>query len=126
VVLLQDLLGCGSPPQARWSSRREEEQHPFVVGRTIKLLHKLGEIVFAQGCQLASRGPPEIPADQQHGDECGKRQRVLDLRSSHVSPRQQAGDHLREEDDHKNDGGSYPQDGDAQRAPSSAPIAPPI
>ena len=40
-------------------------------GRTIKLLCKLGEVAFVQGCQLASCWSPEIPADQQHDDKWG-------------------------------------------------------
>jgi len=126
MILLQDSLCGGSPPQARRSSGREEQQQALVVCCTVKLLYKLGEIVLVHGCQRAPRRPPEIPADQQHRDECGKRQRVLGLRSFHVSPGKQAGDHLREKDDHKNDGSSYPQHRDTQRAAFLALLPPPI
>src|SRR5712692_6888745 len=125
VLLLQYLLDCGSPPHANWSSRGEKEHHAVIVSHTIKLLCKLGEVVFVEGCQLASCWPPEIPADQQHGDKCGWRQHVLDLQSFHVSPGKKACDHLREKDQ-KNDGSSYPQHGDTQRAAFLALIPPPI
>src|SRR4029077_13703939 len=116
----------GSPPQARWSSRREEQQDTLVIGGAIKLLDKLGENGLVEDGQLAPSWPPEIPADQQRGDDCGQRGSILDLRSFHVSPGKHAGDHLREENDHKNDCGGNPQHGHAQRTASSALAAPAI
>src|SRR5216683_5790708 len=71
VILLQDLFCRGSPPQARRSSRREEQQDTLVIGGAIKLLDKLGEVALVENGQLAPSWPPEIPADQQRGDDCG-------------------------------------------------------
>jgi hypothetical protein len=112
VILFQRLLDCGSPPQANWSSRGEKEHHTLVIGRTIKLLCKRGEIPFVDGCQPASRWSPVIPADQQHGDKCSEPQHVLNLQSFHVLPGKKGCDHLREKDDQQNDGSSDPQHGD--------------
>jgi hypothetical protein len=48
MILLQDLFYCGSPPQARRSSRGEEQKHALAVGCTIKLPCKLGEISLVE------------------------------------------------------------------------------
>ncbi len=126
MILLQYLLDCGSPPQANCSSRGEKEHHSLVISRTIKLLCKLGEVAFLEGCQLASCWSPEIAADHEHGDKCGERQHVLNLLISHVSPSKKTCDHLREKNDQKDDGSRYPQHGGTQRAVLPALLAPTI
>ncbi len=72
VILLQYLLDCGSPPQANCSSRGEKEHHALANGGSIELLPKLREITLVQNGEPASCWTPKIPADQQHGDKCGK------------------------------------------------------
>jgi len=123
-ILLQYLLDCGGPPQANGSSRGEKEHDALANGRSIELLSKLRETTLVQNGELASCRPPEIPADQQHGDRRGEPQHVLNLQSFHVSPGKKTCDHLREKNDQKNDGSSYPQHGDTQRAAFLALIPP--
>ncbi len=59
VILLQDLFCRGSPPQARRSSRREEQQDTLVIGGAIKLLDKLGEVALVENGQLAPPAGPQ-------------------------------------------------------------------
>jgi hypothetical protein len=69
----QQLLCCGGPPQASWSRRRQEQDHPGHVGIFVKGFPELAEILTRQRDErfLASRRspwPPQIAARQEHDD----------------------------------------------------------
>jgi hypothetical protein len=126
--LLQQLLDCGRPPQARRSGRREQQHHPGFVASAVEIVLELVEVILRQRCKRRLTGRcsfrrPEVPDDHERGDDPDQPKRVLDPSRSHASPGNQAGYHLWEEDDKKDDCGGEPEKGDAQRASLLALIA---
>jgi hypothetical protein len=99
--------------------------------RAIEIMPKLVEVILCQGCEGRLTGwrsvrQPEIPDNQKGSNDPDQPKHVFDSSRWPVLPGNQAGYHLWEKDHKKDDQSSAPEQGDAQRAPLLALIAPDV